>query len=298
MLDISDAVSRRTFGAVLAAGALAWPRGADAAAPVTAAQLIERIRIQCAAEGVTWTAQTVDAVKAGDPATPVTGVACTFMSTLPVLREAAKVGANLVVTHEPIFWSHEDDVAPWRGDPIFEAKRRFIESHGLVVFRFHDHWHQIAPEPMSIATRRQLGWDAYLDPASGGGFEARYIRAPLPLRALAAELRDRLPSRSIRVIGDPVLSVSRIGFCGHGLDSVVAGLRTLDVVIAPEAREYDSVEYVRDLLAAGEARALILIAHERGEAAGMARCAEWMTSYLAPVPVRYFDSGEPFVLSS
>ena len=47
--------------------------------------MIERIKKEV---GVPWRAETVDTFKAGDPNTPVTGVAVTMMATLDVLQRA------------------------------------------------------------------------------------------------------------------------------------------------------------------------------------------------------------------
>ena len=69
--------------------------------PVTAQQVIDRIKSQV---GVPWQNETVDTFKAGNPATPVTGIAITMMATMDVLRRAVAAGDNLVITHEPTFY--------------------------------------------------------------------------------------------------------------------------------------------------------------------------------------------------
>src|SRR5882724_1863834 len=71
--------------------------------PLTAAQVIERIQKHV---GLEWKKDTVDTFKAGDPDTPVTGIAVTMMATLDVLKRAAAAGDNLIITHEPTFYSH------------------------------------------------------------------------------------------------------------------------------------------------------------------------------------------------
>ena len=58
---------------------------------------------------------TVDTIKAGDPATPVTGIVTTFLDTMEVLQEANRRGLNLVITHEPTFYNHPDDHYPPEG---------------------------------------------------------------------------------------------------------------------------------------------------------------------------------------
>src|SRR5690349_5657205 len=111
------------------------PCVAMAQAPsLTARDVLERIKANI---GVPWSAQTVDTFKDGDPAAPVTGIAVTMMATLDVLQRAAAAGANLVITHEPTFYGHLDQLEPLEkdGDAITAAKRAFIREHKLVVLR-------------------------------------------------------------------------------------------------------------------------------------------------------------------
>jgi anaerobic selenocysteine-containing dehydrogenase len=67
-------LSRRAFVGLGAAGAVAAPFVVDpvpAAAAITAQQVVDRIRQSL---GVEWKGTAVDAFKAGDPATVVTGI--------------------------------------------------------------------------------------------------------------------------------------------------------------------------------------------------------------------------------
>jgi hypothetical protein len=65
-------------------------------------------------------ADTVDTLKGGDPSTPVTGIATTFLDTMDVLREAVKRGDNLIITHEPTFYNHRDETAAFANDPVYK----------------------------------------------------------------------------------------------------------------------------------------------------------------------------------
>ena len=126
--------------------------------PLTARALIARIQQQI---GVPWRSDTVDTFKAGNPDVPVTGVAVTMMATLDVLQRAAAAGDNLIITHEPTFFDHLDkaDQLPEKGeDPVLAEKRLFIEKHGLVVWRFHDHWHARNPDGIETGMVHALGW--------------------------------------------------------------------------------------------------------------------------------------------
>jgi putative NIF3 family GTP cyclohydrolase 1 type 2 len=237
----------------------------------------------------------VDTFKIGDPDVPIRGVVTTFMATSALMRAARDAGANFIVSHEPIFYNHFDRTEAFESDPVYRAKVRFVQENGLVVWRFHDHWHKIKPEPMSTETIRLLGWERFADPASIGFFRT-FTRPPIALDDLVREIGARLPNRSLRVIGDPALPVRRIGHIGHSLSQVISQFETCDVVVAPEIREAECIEYMRDALALGLHKGLILTAHEAGEETGMERCANWLWPLADGVPVRFIPSGDTFRL--
>ena len=89
---------------------------------------------------------TVDRVIVGDPATTVRGIAVVWMPTWEALREALANGCNVVVAHEPTFFSNHDldgfendgDEALKAMGPVRDAKRGWIENNGMVVIRCHD----------------------------------------------------------------------------------------------------------------------------------------------------------------
>ena len=106
-------LSRRKFVALTVGGAAGAPFAfsptARTSAGVTAEEIVERIRKNI---GVQWSSETVDAFKAGDPSTVVTGVVTTSMATLDVLQKAVQAGANLVITAAPTFYSRADLSTP------------------------------------------------------------------------------------------------------------------------------------------------------------------------------------------
>jgi hypothetical protein len=85
----------RTLFIVLASCISLHPAGAQPGR-LTARQVVERIQKNV---GVAWRTGTVDTLKAGDPDTPVTGIATTMMATFDVLVRASAGGANLIITH-------------------------------------------------------------------------------------------------------------------------------------------------------------------------------------------------------
>jgi putative NIF3 family GTP cyclohydrolase 1 type 2 len=92
----------------------------------------------------------VDRIVVGDGAIVVRGVAVMWMPTWAALRAAHAKGLNVVIAHEPTFYTHFDldgFEAAWAELPAVAreavtatgaAKRRWIEEHGMVVIRCHD----------------------------------------------------------------------------------------------------------------------------------------------------------------
>ena len=82
---------------LIAASLLALTASSAAAQTITAREVIDRVKLNV---GVPWTEPTVDTIKAGNPDTPIKGVAVTMMATFDVLKRAAAAGHNLVITHD------------------------------------------------------------------------------------------------------------------------------------------------------------------------------------------------------
>src|SRR5215217_7387176 len=93
---------------MVSSSGVAWQSLTAQESAPTAAAVIARIRERA---GVTPKGYTVDTFKSGDPETAVKGIAVTMMATLDVLKRAAERGDNLIITHEPTYYSHRDTVA-------------------------------------------------------------------------------------------------------------------------------------------------------------------------------------------
>src|SRR5277367_92631 len=140
---------------------------------------------------------TVDTIKAGEPATPVTGIVTTFLDTMDVLREANRRGLNLVITHEPTFYNHRDNTAFFADDPVYKEKLAFIEQHHMVVFRLHDEIHETPPDDFRVGLTEAMGWQKYV---SANDLSHATI-PPVTLSALAKQLREKLQAKTLRVVG-------------------------------------------------------------------------------------------------
>jgi putative NIF3 family GTP cyclohydrolase 1 type 2 len=279
-----SSLSRRHFS-LAAAGLIP---AASAAPALTAQDAVNRIREKI---GVPWSQQTVDTFKAGSPTTPVQGIATTFMASLDVLRRAAAARCNFVISHEPTFYGHLDQVDQLTNDPVYRAKREFIEENNLVVFRFHDHWHMRKPDAVEKGLADLLGWSNYAAP----GKSNLYVIPETTLNAAAAAAEKNLKIRTIRVIGDPSARFTRAGlFPGApGMRAVLAPL-DYEVYFGGEATEWEGISYARDMVAAGIKKGMVMLGHQVSEEPGMKICADWLKTILPEVPIQWLPSGEPF----
>jgi putative NIF3 family GTP cyclohydrolase 1 type 2 len=285
-------MSRRSFvlgGLGLAAVSMAPAQTAES--QPTAAQIVDRIKSNV---GLPWRAQTVDRIVAGDPGTTVRGIATTMMATLEVLQRAASVGRNMVITHEPTFYSHQDTTEEIKEDPTFLYKRDFIREHNLVVFRFHDHWHARTPDGIAFGMTRDLGWEKNVDAQNQHLFSFPGMR----LNDLVGHIRSKLNPNTMRVLGEPNLAVKK-AIASWGYVSQLPGIGLLartdvEVLIGGETREWEVVEYAQDQIASGKKKALILLGHVVSEQAGMRYCAEWLKPLVPEVPVEFIAASDPF----
>lgn len=266
---------------------------AAASAQPTAREIIERIKGQV---GVPWREPTVDTIKAGDPETPVTGIATTMMATYDVLERAAAAGQNLVITHEPTFYSHLDgtEVFQKENDAVWAAKEKFIRDHKMVVFRFHDYWHRRRPDGILEGMTNALGWQKYQSTER----PQLYTLPETTVEKLAAQIQKRMKIGVLRVVGAKDLKVTKIAMV-PGASGPVAHRRMLqrddvEVVVIGEVPEWETIEYVADASAQGKKKALILMGHIPSEQAGMENCAAWLKTFIKDVKVGFVPTAEPF----
>lgn len=293
-------LSRREFAALAAAAPLACARTLSAADPITAAEVIERIKKNI---GVEWKPDSVDGLKAGDASTVVKGIATSSMATMAVLQQAMKAGANFVITAQPTFYGRADVPTPPAGrganppppapDPVFSAKHAFIAKNNLTIFRFSEHWRQRRPDPLAQGLAMALGWVKYQSSTDPQRFEVPAVR----LDALANQVKSALGlSGGIRLMGDPATSARRVGLL-PGTTPIQAAVKMLpevDVIVAGEVREWESVEYVRDKVFGGERKGLVLVGRVVSEEPGMNVCANWLKTFVSEVPTRHVPAGDPY----
>jgi putative NIF3 family GTP cyclohydrolase 1 type 2 len=252
------------------------------------------VRIQEVIDALTAPADpvvpTVDRLEPGNPDTIVNGIAVTFLATQEIFEKAKNLGANLVISHEGIFYSHQDRREMLKGDPVYEQKSRMLDESGMAVFRFHDNIHHYHPDAVTQGLLQSLGWIRYevenLPIAS-------ILEIPeTTLKDIVSMVKNRLCLPYVRFVGNPAAPCRRVGvlvgFRGSG-DIVIPFFngKNLDLVIYGEGPEWETPEYVRDAVYQGKKKALIVLGHAESEAPGMERFADSLREKFPGLPVHY-----------
>jgi hypothetical protein len=252
----------------------------------TAQEVVSRIQTGLGGE---WPPEDPDCFKAGDPNTPVTGIATTAMATLDVLKRALKARANLVITYEPTFFGRQD--APVSGDPVYQAKKEFIEKNRLIVFRLRDHWRARNENDMTAGLAESLGWTKYRVTPDDVLYEIPAISA----EDAVALIRKRLNLRGgLRAVGDRKAQVWRVLLYPGVMTTATMWQRygETDLIVAGEVREWENTHYAADIHTIGGKRALVTIGRVASEDPGMRACAKWLHTVVPDIPARWIAAGD------
>lgn len=251
------------------------------------------------ASAVERISETCDKLITGDWDAEVTGIATTFMATAEVIREAAKRGANLIITHEPTFFTHLDKRDWLEGDEVYRRKLALITDLGMNIWRFHDHIHAMNPDLIFAGVQQDLGWEAYRDSSN----RFLYTIPPITVSTLTNLLKERLNIKAVRVIGNSEAQVRKVGLLigggslGLGSETMPMELMRnydLDVIVAGEILEWTLCAYVRDAAQLGLNKALIVAGHNRTEEAGMKHLPKWLSTILPGLPIFFVEAGDPY----
>jgi len=244
---------------------------------------------------------TCDQLIEGDWDIKVTGVVTTFMATVDVIRRAIETGCNLIITHEPTYFTGLDNPDWLADDPIYHRKKALIDENRISVWRYHDHMHSGNEDLIYAGLLKDLGWKPYLNTELP--HPHCYTIPPMSVADLVVFFKEKLGMKVVRVVGRVDMECRRVGILvgggslGLGDEKMPAALmndQQLEVMICGEITEWTLSAYVRDAAALGFNKAMIIVGHERSEGPGMKDLASVLQPLLKGIMVYFIDAGEPF----
>lgn len=235
---------------------------------------------------------TVDTCKAGDPEREIHRVAFCFIATPEVIRKAAQWGADLLITHEPTYYDHQDEICGREGDPVISVKKRMMEQSGMVLWRFHDHLHARLPDGIVEGELKKLGWKGSYD--GRFGFILEEARTP---RCIARQLEKAWGVSHIRMIGAVDAQIKNISLLigAPGKERMMQALfGQTELLIGGEVCEWMCGEYARDAAQLGMRKAILICGHAGSERAGMEHVKDLVEQTHGELCCAYFESGETY----
>ena len=257
----------------------------------TARQIITEVQknLTC-----TWNKETVDTFKSGNPDDAVTGIAVCMFANMETLRKAVANKCNLIITHEPTFYNHLDKTDDLENDPVYQKKNDYIKKQGLIIFRFHDHWHKTVPDGIYVGMVNKLGWKANQIDNSMMHFKFE----EQTVNGFAQKLQDKLKGSQLRIIGDLNMRFTNValsvGAPGSQSHLNLLNNKSTELLVAGEGQEWETYQYVLDASMLGIKKAAIFTGHIPSEEAGMEYCAQWMKTFIKDIPVFYVENGSAY----
>lgn len=255
--------------------------------------------------------------KCGNPEAECTGIVTALVPTVNIIKKAIALNANLIVVHEPTFYTSEDGPGWFEDFPnaVYDEKRRLLDSHGIAIWRDHDHMHAHSPDSIFTGVIKYLGWEGRAVPDFDTGSFGHYIIEfpEMTVGELCRHIIRSIGLNGIRYIGDPGAKVRSAAIVGHlfpgpcgkkrrdgtpseyGVQIIRALEEKVDVILPGEIVEWTALSYVRDAVQQGRAKAMINIGHLNWEELGMKYAREWISDLVdGRLPVTYVPSEDMY----
>ena len=237
--------------------------------------------------------ETCDTLKSGDPDAEVKKLAVSMNPTVEVIRNAHAWGADMMITHEPLYYNHMDEHSD---ESVEQEKRALLESTGMTVYRFHDHPHRAYPDMIAAGEFKFLELDGEVTYSHDFDLARVKLNTPMTPYELAKHIENKLGIKHVRIAGttdEKCTNISaRFGAPGDSMDEFTRD--ETEILIMGETCEWRMCEYARDASQLGRKKALLVLGHVGSERAGMEYITDCIKALLPDLQVEYFESGEVF----
>jgi len=209
---------------------------------------------------------TVDNFKFGDEEREVSRVVCCLTATPEVIKEAVRLGADLIITHEPTYYTHIDEI---HHSKVVDMKIAAVEAAGIPICRYHDHMHFASDDMISLGFLDVMGWSGKFD----GNVEFTLDDEMTPLE-IAKDIEEKSGVAHCRIIGRRDGKVKKIGlYLGHRggecWGAFKNGESDVQLAIGGEWCEWCDGEPIRDAAQFGLQMTAIIMGHAGSERDGM-----------------------------
>lgn len=249
---------------------------------------------------------TTDVIKYGNGDKECNGIITTCFASIPVIKKAKELGANLIIAHEALFWNHGDHQDWLTDNKAYIIKKQLLDETGVVVWRNHDYMHSGIKvnnqwkDAIFYGLADYLGWTDYIIKNDSIPMDYEFDK-PISAKELAKELIEKLHLNGTRIIGDPNTLIKKATIPMHILGSIDNSItkrvndENIDCLITMEITDFTTAEYIRDASYAGLNKCIIAIGHFNLEEFGMKYYEKYLPTILGKdIKITYIQSGDPF----
>lgn len=247
--------------------------------------------------------KTVDRIIIGDPETRVKKTGTCWMPDWKTCKKAVESGVNVLVAHEPTFYTHWD-LDEKKGDYFramqftkqlyieqVEKKKKWIIENGLVIIRNHDTMDTLKDVGIPFALGKFLGFNNSDIIASRTYYNVYKVNKQ-PASVIAAYIARKLleiGQPGVAFYGDPDRPVTSVGVgTGCACDPMEFADLKPDVFIAIDdvVRTWTQTAYATDT-----GQPLIIINHGTSEEMGMRMLNQLIKQKFPGIETIHFNQG-------
>ncbi len=247
--------------------------------------------------------ETVDRFIIGDPGTKIKKIGTCWMPYWETCKKAVESGVNLLVVHEPTFYTHwdlEEDKEDYFQAPEFAKKqyldlvaekKKWILENGLVIIRNHDTMDALKDRGIPFALGQFLGY-SNADIIRSQTYYNVYRIDKQPAAQAASSIARKLKETGqpgVAFYGDPDWPVSSVGVgTGCICDPIYFADLEPDIFIAIDdvVRTWTQTAFARD-----SGRPLIVINHGTSEEMGMRMLNRIIKEKFPDIETIHFNEG-------
>lgn len=247
--------------------------------------------------------RTVDRIVIGDPQTRIKKIGTCWMPVWSTLKEAVKAGVNVMVTHEPTFYTHWDLDEKKEGYhssiestkqaylELVEKKKKWINENGLVIIRNHDTLDALKEVGIPYSLGTFLGYKNS-DIINSKTFYNVYRIDKQPAGVVAKNIARKLAEfgqPGVAFYGDPDYQVTSVGV---GTGAICDPMRFSDLKPDLAIAIDDSVKtWTQTTFATDSGKPLVVINHGTSEEAGLQMLNKIIRERFTGIDVRHFKQG-------
>jgi Uncharacterized conserved protein len=240
-----------------------------------------------------------DKILYGDANQKCTGIVVTCWASIGVIKEAIKLGANLIIAHEAMFYNHGDHTDWLKDNNTFNIKKQLLDSYNICVYRDHDYIHAGIPykdgyiDGIYYGITKELGWEKYLTEVSDLSFV--FDITETSGTSIAKLWIEKFGLNGIKIIGNPNSTIKKVWLAGHIMGNNIEQINfieknNIDMIIPLEIIDYTLSEYIKDSSDANLNKVVLAIGHFNTEEPGMKYFAEILKEWLPNITINFISS--------